>query len=109
MDPHSDQAGDLRLLARIWVDADGEEPLRTYLQSDYRADIDESPFTGLDDYLLDHLSLIDEALGLAPQSGDQPLLADAAIGVLTYLPPWMMKVALVRSLSPAFSQWEREV
>lgn len=84
---HHLRAGlDFRTVAALWRDAGQREPLREYLTKEYLRDLGETEIDGLWIYCAEHLDLIDEALGLTPQSGDKPLITMAALEILERFP-----------------------
>ncbi len=77
---------DFRTVAALWHNAGQREPLREYLTEEYLRDLGETEIDGLWVYCAEHLELIDEALGLSPQSGDKPLITMAALEILERFP-----------------------
>ena len=77
---------DVQQLADLWVEMGGRPPVAEYLEMSWG----ELP-AGLDRSLLwplvaESLELIDEALGMRPQSGKTPLSASRALDLLALLP-----------------------
>ena len=77
---------DFRILAKMHAERGGSEPLWNFLATDYRHDLEDAPFDDVWIYCAEHLALIDEALGMTPQSGDRPLIPLAGLEVLERFP-----------------------
>ena len=77
---------DFRLFAKMHAERGGKEPLRQFLTIEYMRDIDEITFDDFWVYCAGQLPLLDEALGLRPQSGPRPLIPMAALEILESFP-----------------------
>ena len=80
------QGVDMRLVAAVWSSAGGTNPLRAHLASDWGRELNMWAGTSLWQHFSEHLDLIDEALGMRPQSGEHPLHRMAAIEALQIFP-----------------------
>lgn len=77
---------DFRNFAEMYAERGGEDPLQRYLSNNYMRDVESITFDDFWIYCAERLPLIDEALGLRPQSGDRPLVPMAALEVLERFP-----------------------
>lgn len=77
---------DFRLFAKMHAERGGREPLREFLTTDYMRDIEEITFDDFWMYCAGQFPLLDEALGLLPQSGPKPLIPMAALEILERFP-----------------------
>ncbi len=80
------QGMEFRLVAEMHAERGGREPLRDYLTTEYMRDIEEITFDDFWAYCAGQFDLLDEALGLRPQSGPRPLIPLAALEVLERFP-----------------------
>ena len=81
-----EQGADVRVLAAIWKQLGGTDTLRAHLGIDWGRELDAWQDTNLWQYCAENLDLIDEALGMRPQSSEWPLYRMAAIEALQVFP-----------------------
>lgn len=82
----SDEGVDFRMLAAIWSRLGGTETLRVHMGSDWGRSLDAWQDTNLWQNFAENLDLIDEGLGMRPQSGDHAFYRMAAIEALQLFP-----------------------
>jgi hypothetical protein len=80
------EGNDIRVLAKLWKEAGGEDPVSEVLMRTWYSDLGLTDPEVLAPLVVSHFDLLDEAFGMRPQSGVLPANLRVAVELLNILP-----------------------